>query len=468
MELVPRRDQLNSSKKEIGWDGPNDPENPRSWPMFKKCYHTLVPALFSFAVTYGTSICTPGVPQIISHFHVSRTAAYLPLSLCSLGLAFGPVLGAPISETYGRKAVYLGTFPISLLFSIGAALSRNFGTLLACRFFAGVFGSPTLALGAGTIADVWDLGEGGASLAFVFVILAPFTGPIMGPLVGGYTILDKDRRWLMWDVVFVGGPIYLLALFTQETYGKTILARKARACGIPLPPGPSGHKGVKSILAVNLFRPIHMLFTEPIVAAISLYIAFVFGVFFQFSASYPYAFCTVYSFKSGEVGMAFLGLFIGLLASVVTFEICNRTLYRTAQREEKLRNGRAAPEHRLYVSMLGSLGIPISLPWFSRSMRKDLPFGWGSLCLFLGTSNYLTDIYQSRKGASVMAANVLLRYTFGAAFQHFSLQMYEKLGIQWAGGLLGLISLLLLQVPWVLFKWGEKIREKSPYLVAKC
>ncbi|CUS15359.1 unnamed protein product [Tuber aestivum] len=463
--------------KEIGWDRPNDPENPRDWSLFKRWYHTLVPALLNFAVTYGTSTYTPGVTQIMAHFQISRTAAFLPLSLYSLGLAFGPVLGAPISETHGRKAVYLGTFPILLLFSVGAALSQNFGTLLVCRFFAGAFGSPTLAVSAGTIADIWDLTEGGASMASAVVILAPFTGPIIGPLVGGYTILDKDWRWLMWDVVFVGGPIYLLTFFTQETYKKTILARRARARGIPLPPGPSGAEGVKLVLTVTLFRPIHMLFTEPIVAAISLYIAFVFGVLFEFFASYPYAFGKVYSFNSGEVGLAFLGLLVGLLASVATFEICNKTLYRTALREAKLRGGRAAPEHRLYASMLGSLGIPISLFWFSWSIRKDvhwispilagIPFGWGNLCLFLGTTNYLIELYQDLNGASAMAANGLLRYTFGAVFPLFALPMYEALGIQWAGSLLGFISLLLLPVPWVLFKWGDMIRAKSHYPVAK-
>ena len=329
------------------------------------------------------------MPQIIAQFHVSRTAAFLPLSLGGLGLAFGPVLGAPISETLGRKAVYLGTFPISLLASVGAAQSQNFGTLLACRFFAGLFGSPTLAVSAGTIADIWDQQEGWGSTVSAVAILAPFTGPIMGPVVGGYTILHRDWRWLMWDVVFVGGPIYLLAFFTQETYKKTILERRAKVSGTPPQPGLTVAKRLKSILTLNLFRPIRMLFTEPIVAAISLYIAFVSGVLFEISARYPHAFGKVYSFTSGESGLAFLALLVGLLASVATFEVCNRV----ALREAKHSGVEAAPERWLYASMLGSLGIPISLFWFSWSIRKEvcwispilagIPFGWGILCLFV-------------------------------------------------------------------------------------
>lgn len=89
------------------------------------------------------------------------------------------MIGAPISETRGRKAVYLSTLPISLLFTMGAGLAQNLETLLICRFLSGAFGSPTLAIGAGTIADVWILEEGGG-LASVLVILAPFMGPALG------------------------------------------------------------------------------------------------------------------------------------------------------------------------------------------------------------------------------------------------------------------------------------------------
>lgn len=65
-----------------------------------------------------------------------------------------------------------------------------------------------------------------------------------------------------------------------------------------------------------------------------------------------------------------------------------------------------------------------------------------------------------------MAANGLLRYTLGAVFPLFSLQMFQALGIDWACSLLGFVSLALMPIPWVLFKWGEKIRARSQYGVS--
>ena len=63
-----------------------------------------------------------------------------------------------------------------------------------------------------------------------------------------------------------------------------------------------------------------------------------------------------------------------------------------------------------------------------------------------------------------LAANGILRYTFGAVFPLFTLQMYEStLGIHWAGSIFAFASLFLLPIPWVLFRYGHELRAKSHY-----
>lgn len=76
---------------------------------------------------------------------------------------------------------------------------------------------------------------------------------------------------------------------------------------------------------------------------------------------------------------------------------------------------------------------------------------------------YLVDTYQAMTGASAVAANGLLRYTLGAVFPLFTLQMYERLGIGWATSLLAFITVALMPIPWVLFKFGHSIRGRSQY-----
>jgi hypothetical protein len=41
--------------------------------------------------------------------------------------------------------------------------------------------------------------------------------------------------------------------------------------------------------------------------------------------------------------------------------------------------------------------------------------------------------------------------------------VYARLSIPWATSLLGFITIALMPIPWVLFKFGHKIRVKSKY-----
>lgn len=41
--------------------------------------------------------------------------------------------------------------------------------------------------------------------------------------------------------------------------------------------------------------------------------------------------------------------------------------------------------------------------------------------------------------------------------------VYEKLGIAWATSLLGFLSVAMVPIPWVLYKWGPEIRAKSRF-----
>lgn len=162
-----------------------------NWPRWKRTFHSIVPTAFGFLwyvhshhpptsyyfvdsisfhsshvasiptpsdphSTFGSSVYTPGSTSIEHLFHVSRETALLPFIFYLLGLSFGPVLAAPLSENHGRRFVYLSAVPISGLFTLGAGFSNGIVALTICRFFAGLFSSPGLSIGTGTIADVWE------------------------------------------------------------------------------------------------------------------------------------------------------------------------------------------------------------------------------------------------------------------------------------------------------------------------
>ncbi|KAF2737472.1 MFS general substrate transporter [Polyplosphaeria fusca] len=460
------------------WDGPNDPDNPYNWPMWRRIYQSIVPGFFGFAVTFGTSVYTPALPDIMKEFNVSRTAALTGLTVYVLGLAFGPVLSAPLSETHGRRIVYLTSIPLFMLFILGAGFSQSFASLVICRFFAGLLGAPTLAVGGGTGADIWPP-HNRAAITSIF-LAAPFLGPSLGPIIGGFAAQYKGWRWTQWSILFITLPIFITALPNKESYKPVILRRRAASHSTPLtrpPTASSQAAAVKRALMIGLFRPVHMLFTEPVVFFLSLYTAFAFGVLFCFFAAFPYVFQRApYSFSTSQSGLAFVAIGTGVLVASVSGVLFDHFFYQK-QHALAVAAGKSntAPEHRLHGMKWGAFGIPVGLFWFAWTAESGVhwavpivaavPFAWGNLSLFTSAALYMVDVYGAQNGASSLAANGIFRYTLGAVFPLFTVQMYEAMGIGWATSLLGFVSLAMLPIPFVFFRYGPRIRARSKYPV---
>jgi MFS family permease len=99
--------------------------------------------------TVGSSVYTPAIPLIMVEYNVIREVAILPLSLYVAGFTIGPILAAPLSELYGRRAVYWSTMPLLLIFTAISGAANSVPLLIIMRFFAGFGGSGALAVGAG-------------------------------------------------------------------------------------------------------------------------------------------------------------------------------------------------------------------------------------------------------------------------------------------------------------------------------
>lgn len=127
---------------------------------------------------FGVTAYTAGISGVMAEFNVSRTAAILGLSLNLVGIAFAPILTPHITERVGRSAVYLFSFPIFMLFILGASRSQSFASLAICRFFAGFFGGPSLVLIEGTFADCWSAKT--TNTYYSILALSPYIGAACG------------------------------------------------------------------------------------------------------------------------------------------------------------------------------------------------------------------------------------------------------------------------------------------------
>ncbi|KAF2717408.1 MFS multidrug transporter-like protein [Polychaeton citri CBS 116435] len=469
---VKDEEQQQPPKSITDWDGPDDPENPHNWPLWKKGYHTCLPSGIAFVCALGSSIYTPAVANVAQYFEVSHEVAILPFSLFVLGLAFGPSISAPCSEFFGRRLVYQVSIPIFALFTVGAGFSQSIATLCIVRFFAGIFGSPGLSIGSATISDIWEPKK--RATCMTLYVTTPFLGPSLGPLIAGFVVDAKGWRWTMWVLLFFTVAFLTPAIAMSETYKPAILRRRAKRLGLH-PKKKPFWPTLKAFMRSTMTRPMHMAFTEPIVGLFTIYIALNFAMLYGFFAALPYVFEATYGFGISNTGLVWMSFFVGFLCGSIIVIVYDAMYYKPAVARNKRAggDGKLAPEKRLYLAMFGSLCLPVSLFWFGWTTRPYVHwivptvslafFGTGNLLIFMSATLYIMDTYGALFGASAMVANTLLRYTLGCVFPLFAVYMYKGLGNGWATSLLGFISIACLPIPWCFYVWGPKLRAKTGY-----
>lgn len=61
------------------------------------------------------------------------------------------------------------------------------------------------------------------------------------------------------------------------------------------------------------------------------------------------------------------------------------------------------------------------------------------------------------------AANTFLRSLAGAIFPLFAQYMFNALGVNWSGTLLGCVAVIMCPIPVAFFLFGARIRQKSKF-----
>ncbi|PGG95227.1 hypothetical protein GX51_08302 [Blastomyces parvus] len=458
----------------IQWIPDNDPRNPMQFSNLKKWLITLLVAISSLAVALISSAYTGGARQIGQEFEVSNIVVTLGVSLFVLGFAVGPLIWAPMSELWGRQVIFVGTYCALTAFNGAAAGAKNIQSLLIFRFFAGSFGSSPLTNAGGIIADMFSASERGFAMGLF--ALAPFLGPVLGPIIGGFLGMTEGWRWVQGFLAIFSGTLWIFGSFlVPETYAPVLLRKRAerlsKLTGKVYRSKIDVDRGkitVGEAVRTSLLRPWILLFMEPIVLLLSIYMAIVYGTLYMLFAAFPIVYQQHRGWNEGVGGLSFLGVLIGMLIAMCIHIAFDKT-YQKISRDH---GGFAPPEARLPVCIIGGISIPIGLFWFAwtnapsvhflASIAAGIPFGLGMVLVFLGVINYLIDSYTIY-AASVLAANSVLRSLFGAAFPLFTRYMYEDLGIHWASTIPAFLALACVPFPFIFYKYGAAIRRRCKF-----
>ncbi|KAF3480936.1 uncharacterized protein GIQ15_06283 [Arthroderma uncinatum] len=458
----------------VDWDGPEDLENPLNWPAREGFGHVIIVAALSMTVNIAATIVAPGIKDVAHDLRItSTTLATLAVSIYLLGFALGPLVISPLSEIYGRLVVYHVCNIVFVAFVAGCALSNSASQFLIFRFISGCAGAAPLTIGGGTVADVIPIERRGLAAALFGV--GPLLGPVIGPVIGGFVAEYKGWRWTFWVVVILGGAASLsMLLFMRETHPNTLLERKAKRLRFEtnnpnLKSVLSRHLTSKQILMAALIRPTKLLLFSPVVLAMSVYVALIFGIMYLLFATFSLVYKVQYNFSTSVSGLTYLGLGTGEMVGLFIFGVLSDRLLKARMAADGVTEPK--PEYRLILMMWFPPALPVGLfiygwtvyykvHWILPILATSL-VGFGIFFVILPSQLYMVDLFGSEAAASALGANILLRSLFGAFLPLAGSSMYATLNYGWGNTLLGFIALVFVPVPFLLYKYGEWLRTRT-------
>ncbi|KAG5298390.1 MFS multidrug transporter [Histoplasma ohiense] len=468
--------------------------SPFTWRKSRKGVVTMLSCLVTTLSAMAAGAYSPPEQILIEKWRISGVVYNLGISVFSFGFALSPMVLAPFSEINGRRPMLVASGILFSVTQLGCAVTDSFAGMLLSRLFLGVGGSTFSSIIGGVLSDVYVTEERNTPMALFSGAVLFGTG--FGPMVSSFIVHHTSWRWVYYLQTIMSAVVTaMVVVFFKETRGNLLLSRKAQALnrwyeqleeagyvGVDMTVlGKDGEserqsqrirwkvksdeerESIAKVLAISLYRPFHLLFTEPVVFFFSLWVSFSWAVLYLQFGAIPLVFQDNHGFNLLQSGAVFASISIGGIIATFLSIWQEKYVHRLGKISSR-------PEGRLVFVCVESILMPVGMFWFGWTSFPSihwivpcLAIGCvtiGIFSIYLAVFNYLADTYH-RYASSALAAQSCCRNLLGGVFPLVVRIMYVNLGYPEASSLLGGIGSLLTIVPWVLVFYGPKIRARS-------
>ncbi|KAF9265334.1 MFS general substrate transporter [Marasmius fiardii PR-910] len=425
-------------------------DDPRMWSNFRKpTFKIASPPLFMiidrvFLCRNSRNALPASIAQMEEDLSATSSQISLTIGLFILFQGCMPLIWSAISEFKGRKVVYVCSLSIYFAASVVVARSKTIELVIAFRCLQAAGSSAVIAIGAATLADIFDPEVRGTKMGIYY--MAPLLGPSVGPILGG--ALTTGFGWR--------GPFYFLAatagliavsflLFFKDTfrrerslvYQRALKHRlreeahkgmesKRKSTSSDLEGGKEAsaaepdvekqrelHDKAKDVLPnmkitwkdINPVQPLWRVLRRPnnfcILLASGLIFAFCFVVPYTTSRTLG----THYHYNALKIGLVLLSFGLGLFTGNMAGSIIGGRWsdYQLAKLKEA-NGGKGYPEMRLRSTIHGSILFPIFILGFAWVSDKHVHIAASIVMLFL--CGFVVIFVYTSTLAYVVDANV--------------------------------------------------------------
>ncbi|KAF2163723.1 hypothetical protein M409DRAFT_68314 [Zasmidium cellare ATCC 36951] len=453
--------------------------NAWDYPRKMKWIVTTIVAIAGAAAPMGSSIILPALVDIAKTFNSTATIVNLSVAMYMLSMSIFPLWWSSFSETLGRRTIYVTSFALFLVFNILSAVSTSIGMFVVMRILSGGAAASVQAVGAGTIADIWEVKERGRAMGIFY--LGPLCGPLLSPILGGVLAETLGWRSTQWLMAIFGGIlfIFIIICLPETLHQRRRIAAEAEQEAAE-EVGEVDEKGnpqptlnrtttkqsvrIKSkkylLMARRAFLdPLHIIvyLQFPAVAILVFYASITFGSLYVLNISVQQTFSAQpYNYSSIIVGCLYIPNSLGyFLSSIFGGRWVDSIMHREARKAGRFdEKGRLKfiPEDRMKENAwVGAILFPCSMVAYGWLAEKHINvaaplvanffFGIGSMLIFALVTTMLTE-FMPRKASNGIALNNFVRNIFSCVGSVVTEPLIVAIGNGWLFLGLSVISLV--------------------------
>ncbi|KAL9553502.1 hypothetical protein MBANPS3_003267 [Mucor bainieri] len=416
-------------------------DDPNLYSERRKNVIILLVALSGIAGPMSSMMYMPGILAVVEDLHTTTSAVNGTISAFVVFMGISPLVWAALSDTYGRKPMYIYSGIISVVSSVIGASSTNIGMLVVFRALQSFGSNAGLTLGAGVIADMIPVESRGKAYGVFYT--GPLLGPVIGPTIGGFLCQYLGwRSTFYFTAILCGVLLVFTAFFLPETL------RKQR----PTPEKPMDDslsststtvhvksKSSSSSLLTTLyhsFRPMVTMLYDPNVILLIIFNSVIFGSLYILNPTITQTFKQIYGYTEAITGVCYLSLGFGfMIGSIVSGRHSDYVLKQLAKKNAD--GKKVISEMRLQAAVPSFFLMPAGYLIYGWSTEKQVGvyapliglfiYAMGQMWAFTPTSVYLVDA-KPGYSATAVGVNSCVRCIIAAITTVFSSAAVDGLG----------------------------------------
>ncbi|KAL1591434.1 hypothetical protein SLS60_011933 [Paraconiothyrium brasiliense] len=473
-----------------------------SFPMLT--LNMYLPALGQFATVRVPGYARKAVANAIEDLEVSAEAINLTIMAYLMMQGIAPLLWGPLSDSFGRRSVYLAAFSLYVTSSIALTFTPSYAILLFFRMTQAGSIASTVSVGYSIIRDISAPTERDKFYCF-------FQGVrngtlLLSPILGGLLSSWTDFRCLFVLLFALSTTVLtVLAFLLPETLRSVAgngrlplvnihqpLVWKCRIFGKPAHVDESLQPVARpGVLKTKFVEPLYLLKERGVLVSL-IFNSMIFMIWMMVTVSTTTLFQNAFSINEALVGLAFVPNFLGAIAgSALIGNLLDNDLKRAFsayKHTHYLPSNTNIPRHSL------PLDFPLEhvrlkrLPIFTIILVISLAFygytlaypsltslgGWICIPLFLQfviaaaahticgiQQTLVSDLWLNDGSGAASTASNLVRCLFAAIGIAVVQEIIDYIKIGPTFLALGLVVMVLVPLPIVQWYLGESWRAAS-------